>query len=305
MAPVTADLYQVLGVARDATAEVIRKAYRALAKKSHPDLNPGDAAAEGRFMSVQRAYDILSDTEKRRRYDSGEIDAEGNETARRYYREYANSTSDQPYQSTAGFEDFGDVFSDLFGRRAQAEGVHIRMPGADIRYTMGVSFVEAVNGAKKRVTMPDGKALDISVPAGVRDAQVLRLRGKGGPGHGGADAGDAYVEIHVMPHPTFRRVGNDIHLELPVGLHEAVLGAKIRVPTPTGEVAMTIPAGSNSGKTLRLRGKGIPGAADRKPGDQIVTLRVVLPDTPDPELKSFLENWATDHAYDPRTQAGG
>ena len=305
MADQATDLYKVLGVARDATPDVIRKAYRALAKKHHPDLNPGDKAAEETFKNIQTANDILSDPEKRRQYDAGEIDAQGNETPRRYYREYAaadDGADGSSYHSTAGFEDFGDIFSDLFRGRAGAGGDrgNIRFRGADVRYTMEVSFLEAVNGAKKRVTMPDGKSLDITVPAGQRDGNVLRLRGKGGQGMNGGEDGDAYVEIHVSAHPLFERRGDHIHLELPVALHEAVLGAKVRVPTATGAVTMTIPPGANSGDTLRLRGKGIPASGSRAAGDQIVTLRVVLPKKPDDELKSFLEEWSGKHAYDPR-----
>lgn len=305
------DLYDVLGVARTVSDDDLRKAYRALAKKHHPDLNPGDAKAEATFKSVQTAYDLLSDPEKRKRYDAGEIDADGNETARSYYREYAGTEGARPYQSSAGFEDISDLFSDLFGEgghgAAGARGArgNIRMRGGDVRYTMEVGFLEATNGAKKRITMPDGQTLDISVPVGLRDGQVLRLRGKGRPGIGGGEPGDAFVEIHVAPHPHFTRSGNDILLELPVALHEAVLGGKIRVPTTGGAVTMSIPAGSNSGDTLRLKGKGIPAAGGGAPGDQLVTLRVMLPDKPDPELAKFLAEWAKTNAYDPRRGLGG
>ena len=303
------DLYEVLGADKTVSAEELRKAYRALAKKYHPDLNPGDKAAEDRFKAVQSAYDLLSDPEKRKRYDAGEIDAEGNETARTYYREYASAGDEHPYNSSAGYEDFSDIFSDLFGRGGMGGGAgsgmgggrgNIRMRGGDVQYSMEVGFLEAVNGAKKRVTMPDGKTLDISIPAGLRDGQVLRLKGKGRPGIGGGEPGDAFVEIHVAGDSRFERSGNDILLELPIGLHEAVLGGKVRVPTTTGAVTMTIPAGSNNGSTLRLKGKGVPASGGKPPGDQLVTLRIVLPATPDDELKSFLEGWAKDHAYDPR-----
>jgi DnaJ-class molecular chaperone len=307
-----ADLYSVLGVARDATPEVIRKAYRALAKKHHPDLNPGDVAAEETFKNIQRANDILSDADKRRQYDAGEIDAEGNETPRKYYREYASAGGEQPYHSSAGFDDIGDIFADLFREQAASGGAqsqgNVRMRGPDLRYTMAVSFLEAVNGAKRRVTMPDGKSLDISIPAGQRDGQVLRLRGKGAAGFGGGETGDAYVEIHVAPHPLFVCRGNDIHIDLPVAVYEAVLGAKIRVPTATGPVTMTIPPESNTGTILRLRGKGLPvrpGSPGAKPGDQIVTLRVALPDPADDDLASFLTDWSKDHPYDPRAGIAG
>ena len=299
------DLYKTLGVEKGASADNIRKAYRALAKKYHPDLNPGDKDAEETFKKIQSANAILSDAEERKQYDAGEIDAQGNERQHGYYREYASDAGSHPYQSDAGFADFGDAFSDLFGARGRGgrpggEGGQFRMRGGDVRYTLGVSFEEAVLGAKKRVEMPDGKSLDIAIPPGQRDGQMLRLRGKGMPGHGGGPAGDALIEVHVAPHLTFHRDGNDIRCELSVALHEAVLGAKIPVPTVGGGVSMTIPAGSNSGDTLRLRGKGVPASGARPAGDQFVTLRVVLPEKPDDSLRDFMEGWAKDHAYDPR-----
>lgn len=303
------ELYGVLGVAKSATSDEIRKAYRALAKKYHPDLNPGDSEAEETFKKIQTAYGILSDEEKRRRYDAGEIDAQGNESQRGYYREYASADGSNPYHSSAGFDDFSDMFSDLFraGGPAGQGGnrANIRMRGGDVRYSMEISLLEAVNGAKKRVTMPDGKSLDITVPPGQRDGQMLRLRGQGMPGLGGGDAGDAYVEVRVAPHKIFHRRGNNIHLDLPIALNEALLGAKVRVPTAGGAVTMTIPVGSNSGDTLRLKGKGVAAGKGRAAGDQIVTLRVVLPENPDEELTSFVEGWAKDHLYDPRAAMEG
>lgn len=300
------ELYDVLGVKKTATQDEIKKAHRARAKKHHPDLNPGDKAAEETFKKVQAAYNVLSDEEKRRRYDAGEIDAQGNETQRHYYREYADANADHPYASSAGYDDLGDIFAEIF--RSQHHGgerAHIRMQGGDVRYRMDVSFLEAVNGAKKRITMPDGKTLDITIPPGHRDGQIMRLRGQGMPGIGGGEPGDAHVEVHVKPHPQFVRRDRDILVDLPVGLHEAVLGAKVRVPTVSGAVMMSIPPGSNSGDTLRLKGKGVDAHGKHPAGDQIVTLSVVLPEKPDKELRDFLEGWAKDHSYDPRTNAEG
>jgi DnaJ-class molecular chaperone len=312
------ELYEVLGVSRDASGDDIKKAYRKLAKKYHPDLNPGDKAAEETFKKLQAANNLLSDPEKRKQYDAGEIDAEGNETQQRYYRDYAGAGGEHPYQSSAGYEDISDIFSDLFREHARGgtqgrarseaqggDGAAFRMRGGDARYSIEVSFLEAVNGAKKRVTMPNGKVLDMSIPPGLHEGQVLRLRGQGMPGYGGGASGDAYVEVHITAHPEFRRHGNNIHTELPIGLHEAVLGAKVRVPTVTGAVTMTVPAGSNSGDTLRLRGKGVPAAAGRVAGDQVVTLRVQLPKQPDEDLKTFLAKWAKTHSYDPRAEKKG
>jgi DnaJ-class molecular chaperone len=304
---VAEELYRILGVNKEAAQADIRSAYLSLAKKHHPDLNPGDKASEETFRMVQAAYEILSNEKKRRQYDAGEIDAEGKGTPRQFYREYAAASGDHPYSSSAGFEDLGDIFSDLLRRQHQGgENVHFRMQGGDVHYRMEISFLEAVNGAKKRVTMPDGKTLDIKVPSGHRDGQMLRLRGKGMPGlGGGGGAGDAYVEIHVKPHRTFRRRDQDILVDLPVALNEAVLGAKVRVPTVQGSVTVAIPPGSNTGDTLRLKGKGVPASGKDKAGDQRVTLRIVLPKKVDAKLEAFLEDWAKDHGYDPRQGMGG
>jgi DnaJ-class molecular chaperone len=300
------DPYKVLGVARDASQDAIRKAYRKLAKELHPDLNPGNKEAEARFKEVGGAYDILGDPEKRGRYDRGEIDASGTERPPHgFYREHADAGGRHTYYSTAGFEDFDDVsdiFSDLFGRRGREGGQTIRMRGRDLAYRMEIDFLEAVNGAKKRVAMPDGNSLDIAIPAGVRDGQVLRLKGKGGPGIGGGPPGDALVEIAVRPHPMFERQGDDIVVELPIGIDEAVLGAKVEVPTVSGRVRVNVPKGASSGQTLRLKGKGVKTGAGRAAGDQLVRLRVVLPRQVDQELADFMKAWRERHAYDPRSE---
>jgi DnaJ-class molecular chaperone len=301
------DPYKVLGVAKDASQDAIRKAYRKLAKELHPDLNPGNKEAETRFKEVGAAYDILGDPDKRARYDRGEIDASGAERPPHgFYREHADAGGRHTYYSTAGFddmEDVSDIFADLFGRRAAGAGTRtVRMRGPDMQYRMEVEFLEAVNGAKKRVTMPDGNSLDLTIPPGVRDGQVLRLKGKGQPGIGGGPPGDALVEIAVRPHPLFERQGDDIVVELPIGIDEAVLGAKVEVPTVTGRVRVNVPKGASSGRTLRLKGKGVKATAGRPAGDQLVRLRVVLPRQIDPELADFMKRWRERHAYDPRAE---
>jgi len=299
------DLYSVLGVARTAKAEDIAKAYRKLAKKLHPDLNPGDKAAENKFKQITAAYDILGDADKRRRYDLGEIDASGQERPQqRYYREYAGGEDGARYRSTAGYEDLGgfsDLFGDLFGRGggARSGSQRFAMRGQDAQYRLEIGFLEAVNGAKKRITLPDGGTLDVTIPAGVEEGQVMRLKGKGMPGLGGADAGDALVEILVRPHPVFKREGDDILVEVPITFDEAVLGGKVEVPTITGNVSATVPAGTNTGKTLRLKGRGIK-RKNGKQGDELVKLTVVMPDRIDEELKTFAEEWRDKHRYDPR-----
>lgn len=300
---VSKDPYDVLGVSKNATQEEIRKAYRALAKKLHPDLNPGDTSAETRFKAVSTAYAILGDAEKRARFDRGEIDASGAERAeQRTYRHYADTDGAHHYRSASGQDDFADfdIFSRMFGQRRRG-GAEFRMRGGDARYNMTVDFLEAAKGATRRVTMPDGATLDVNIPAGVRDGQTLRLKGKGQPGVGGGEHGDALVQIAVSPHEAFERDGLDILLELPVSLDEAILGGEVEAPTIAGAVKMKIPKGANSGDTLRLRGRGIHAKGGKK-GDQLVRLKVVMPDRIDSELENFVREWVKSHAYDARAK---
>ena len=303
------DPYTILGVARDTSQDDIRKSYRRLAKKLHPDLNPGNREAEQQFKEVTAAYDILSDPEKRGRFDRGEIDASGAERPRqRYYRDFADAGhGPHRYTNDAGFADFTefteaegmeDILSELFRRGSRGEGAQFRGGGADVRYRLAIDFLDAVNGATRRLTLPDGAVLDVTIPPGTREGQVLRLRGKGRPGHGDAAAGDALVEVSILPHPYFSRQGDDIHLDLPVSLSEAVLGAKVQVPTPTGSVTMTLPKGANTGMKLRLKGKGVPRRGGGH-GDEYATLKVMLPPKPDPDLEAFVSKWQGG-AYNPR-----
>jgi DnaJ-class molecular chaperone len=293
--------YEVLGVKPDASADEIRKVYRKLAKQFHPDLNPGKPAAEARFKSISAAYDLLSDPEKRARYDRGEIDESGAERPRYSYRSHAEGPGGGKYRPE-GEMDLGDL-DDLFAafgsaRRGRGrEGLKLR--GGDRHYTLMVDLVEAATGAKKRLSLAPEEWLDVTIPAGLEDGQVLRLRGKGGPGLGGGPAGDALIEVHVAPHPLFRRDGDDIEVELPVSLAEAVLGARVTVPTVTGPVTMTIPKGSDTGAKLRLRGKGIQKKG--RAGDQYVNLKVVIGSSGDAELAKFVEEWSRHHHFDPRS----
>jgi DnaJ-class molecular chaperone len=299
-----ADPYETLGVKKDASQDAIQKAYRRLAKKLHPDLNPGNKQAEERFKEVSAAYDLLSDPEQRARFDRGEIDASGAERPRqRYYRDFADAGASSPYTSDAGFADFAgmdDILSEMFGRRGRA---NVRMRGPDAHYRLALDFLDAINGGKQQLTLPDGSVLDVAIPPGTRDGQVLRLRGKGRPGVGGGPAGDALIEIQVRPHRIFTRKGDDIHVELPISLSEAVLGGKIKVPTPSGEVTMTIPKWSNTGTILRLRGQGVPRPGGTR-GDEYVNLKVMLPDKPDPELEKFVAQWRPAAARNPREAMG-
>jgi DnaJ-class molecular chaperone len=307
-----ADPYSVLGVAKTASEDEIRKAFRKLAKKHHPDLNPGDKAAEAKFKEISQANDILSDPEKRRRFDAGEIDATGQEMPPRgFYRDQAGGPSGRKYRRAGGHEEFvdmGGIFSEMFGDRrgfgfgGGAEGVErgFDMGGLPVTYTLSVPFLVAARGGKQRVGLPDGRTLDIDVPEGTTDGTTLRLKGQGMPGANGKPAGDAYVEIRVQPHAFFEARDNDIHVEVPVTLREAVLGAKIKVPTVGGSVMLNVPAGSNTGTTLRLKGRGLLDRKSGQRGDQYVKLKVVLPDKPDDKLKAFLDSWEAGKAQDPR-----
>jgi DnaJ-class molecular chaperone len=301
--------YEVLGVKPDAGPDDIRKAYRKLAKELHPDLNPGKPEAEARFKTVTAAYDLLSDADKRARYDRGEIDESGAERPRYSYRPHAEGAQGWKYgpQGEMNAEDLDDILS-MFGglggmrgaRRGRgASGEPFAMPGGDHLYTLTVDFVEAAAGAKKRLSLAPDSWLDVTIPPGIETGQVLRLKGKGDPGIGGGRPGDAMIEVHVAPHPYFRRDGDNILVELPVSLAEAVLGGRVTVPTVTGPVSMTIPKGSDSGAQFRLRGKGIHRRGHPE-GDQVVTLKVVVGDSGDAELAAFLESWAQKHHSDPR-----
>ena len=298
------DPYQILGVAKDAPQDAIRKAYRKLAKELHPDLNPGNKDAEQRFKDVSAAYSLLSDEEKRARFDRGEIDASGAERPEQhYYRQYAEADPSGRYRSSAGmgdFEDMSDLFADLFGSRGGRGGPRgtMQAKGRDLRYQLHIEFLDAVNGATRRITLPDESALNLTIPAGTRDGAVLRLKGKGYPGFNGGPAGDALIEIAVKPHPLFALDGDDIVVAVPITIDEAVLGGKIEVPTITGRVAMTVPKGANTGDTLRLKGKGVKTKTGA--GDQRVVLEVVMPPKIDAGLEAFMEKWREENSYDPR-----
>jgi DnaJ-class molecular chaperone len=283
---VPADPYQTLGVEKNASQEEIQKAYRQLAKKHHPDLNPGNKQAEEKFKEVSAAYDLLGDADKRARFDRGEIDEQGTERPRqRFYRDFADDS--HAYANDAGFADFAgaeDIFSQFFNREGRA---NIRMRGSDVRYSLPLDFLDAINGGKRQIALPDGSTLDVTIPPGTRDGQILRLRGKGRPGVNGGPAGDALIEIEVLPHRVFTLKGDDIHAELPISLREAVLGGKVKAPTPSGSVTVTVPKWSNTGTVLRLKGKGAP-RPDGSKGDEFLTLKVMLPEKPDVELEKFV-----------------
>ncbi|HJT07282.1 MAG TPA: DnaJ C-terminal domain-containing protein [Stellaceae bacterium] len=286
------DPYVVLGVARDASEGDIKRAYRRLAKKLHPDLSPGNRANEQQFKEVTAAYDLLSDPGKRARFDRGEIDAAGGDKGTGF-----RADSAQAYRrATGGNFSFEEIIAELLGRGRDAGSAGGGAePASRPAQSLRLGFVEAALGGKRRITLAGGREVEVTVPAGIDTGQTLRLRR--GRLRGWASE-EILLEIAVEPHPHFRRKGNDIHVELPVTLTEAVLGATVPVPTLRGNAAVKVPRGSNSGSTLRLKGRGI--AAEGKTGDQYIKLRVVLPDPPDPELTAFIERWGATHRYEVR-----
>jgi len=300
------DPYEILGVKRDASADEIRSAYRKLAKLHHPDLNPGKKEAEERFKAVSAAYGLLSDAERKGRFDRGEIDASGQERPadRQFYRDFGDAPGGRKYSASAQFDpdDLAGIFEQAFRQRGgpSADSMHnFNMRGADAHYRLNASFMDAANGAKRRLTLPDGQTLEVNIPEGLQSGQILRLAGKGMPGYGDGGPGDALIEVTVEPHAFFKRDGRNVSLELPVTLSEAVLGTKVEVPTIKGPVHLTIPARSTSGTKLRLKGRGIKG------GDQHVELKVALPTNEEMELESFLKTWEPKHPFDPRKHMGG
>ncbi|WP_294136779.1 J domain-containing protein [Sphingobium sp.] len=289
-----ADPYSTLGVARGATDAEIKSAYRKLAKELHPDKNRDNPKAAEKFSAATNAYDLLSDKDKRARFDRGEIDADGNPTAPFGFGGGGGGGGfrGQPGGFETGGADFGDIFEGLFGgagRRAGGGfGRQAPLPrGANVAYRLAVQFADAAILAPQRITLQDGKTIDLKLPAGVENGTQMRLSGKGQQGPGGA--GDAIVTIDLRPHPFFTRDGDNVRLDLPITLDEAVRGGKVKVPTVDGPVMLGVPAGTASGKTLRLRGKGFTGK-DGTRGDQLVTLMVDVP-ADDPAIQALVENW--------------
>jgi DnaJ-class molecular chaperone len=316
--------YDVLGVPKTASEAEIKKAFRSLAKKHHPDTHAGDAGAKKRFQEISSAYDIVGDKEKRGKFDRGEIDESGNPrgfdpraggfeghpfaggAAGQNPRDFHFTWTNQDGETAEGFR-AEDIFSDLLGGLGGRGGGRRRQQsrkGEDFAIDTTISFDESIQGGTRRVTLPDGREVDVRIPAGVRDGQQIRLKGQGGPGGSGGPAGDVLLSISVAPHPWATRDGNDLKMDLPITLKEAVLGGKVTVATLTGPVVLNVPANSNTGTVLRLKGKGVPGKASsgggENAGNLYVRLVVTLPEKPDNALRDFASSWQTD--YDPRAK---
>jgi DnaJ-class molecular chaperone len=300
------DPYDILGVDRKASDAEIKIAFKQLARKYHPDLHPDDKKSEAMFKDVASAHDILKDKEKRRRFDAGEIDATGAEQPQyQYYKDYAGADPSRSHAAQDGFannEELEEFLAKAFGAN-RADGAHaFRARGQDLRYVLPVPFIDAAQGAINTVNLPDGKTLKVTIPEGAEDQQMLRLKGQGRPGFDGGVPGDAYVELHVEPHPYFKRKDDNIHLEVPVDLQEAVLGAQIEVPTISGTIKVKVPKNSNTGTTLRLKEKGIRNRKSKHKGHQYISLKVVLPQNDEPKLTEFLKKWQPNSTQHPRNE---
>ena len=291
------DPYLELGVSRGASADDVRKAFHKLAKKHHPDVNPGDKVSEEKFKRASSAFDLLGDPEKRKKFDAGEIDADGREAARAYSQSPFGDQSGG-FRS-AGFEgvDLNDILGDMFGGRGPGRGGGFGSRGADMRARLDIDLEEAIAGCKKRIPFADGRTLDITIPKGVVEGQALRLKGQGGAGRAGP--GDALIEIGIRPHPVYRREGDHLIMDLPISVPDAVLGGKVQADTPDGPVTLNVPKGSNSGAILRLKGRGLSDGQGRR-GDLLARLAITLPEGPDPELEAVAEIWRRDRPYTPR-----
>lgn len=303
------NLYNILGVKKMASQADVKKAYRALAKELHPDLNKDDKKITDKFKQVSAAYSILGDEEQRGKYDRGEIDENGNDKAPSFGPGFGSGGFRGRSAADFDTEEAESVFSEFFrftgggkGRGKNPYQNTARSRGLDISYEVTIGFEESITGGTRRVTLNDNRNVDIKIPPGIKNGQVIRLSGQGGPGLSGAPKGDALVEIRVAKHPYYRREGNDIHLELPISFDEAILGGDIQVPTPRGKLTVRIPRNASSGKRLRLKGKGVE--AKNGTGNMYVALKIMGPSTRDPELEKAIKSWGGGNGQALRKKAG-
>ena len=333
------DPYEVLGVSKSASAPDIKSAFRKLAKKLHPDANKHDKNAASKFAELNAAYEIVGDKDKRKAFDNGEIDAEGKPRFQGFegfgagagpgagfgregnFETYTwgpeGARRGGAHAGAGGYGGFEDILKEAFGGRAGG-GRRARPggpggfqfetddfnggQGADIQAALTITLPEAAKGVKKRVELPNGKEVEVKIPSGLAEGQQIRLKGQGQPGLGNGKAGDLLISVSVAPDPVFERDGNDLRLDLPITLYEAVLGGKVRVPTLDGAVELTLPPGTNSGRTFRLKGKGFPAKSGS--GDLMATVRIMLPDGQDPDLEALMQTWRETKPYDPRKGMG-
>lgn len=312
------DPYTELGLPRSASADEVRKAFRKLAKQYHPDANPGNDAAEERFKRISAAFDILGDPAKRDRFDKGQIDAEGRET---YGGFGGGRGGGSPFGAGGGprgqgfgggasaqFEDvdLSDILGGMFGGGAGQRrggfgfgGFDAGPPprGGDVRAKLEIDLEDVILGGKRRLSLGDGRTIEVTVPKGAADGQTLRLKGQGQGGRGGP--GDALIELAIRPHPIYRREGDALVMDVPVSVPDAVLGGKVAAPTPDGPVSLSVPQGANSGQTLRLKGRGMPDGKGKR-GDLLARLVITLPDEPDAALTAFAEDWRENRPYKPK-----
>jgi len=295
------DPYTVLGVSKSASEAEIKKAFRKLAKQYHPDQNRDNPKAQEKFSEVNQAYEILGDKTKRGQFDRGEIDAEGKEKFRGFEGFGGGGAGRQGGFGGGGFRQehvdessFADIINEMFGGAGRGQAGTKRRSAAragdDVVANATLTLEEIVKGQKIRVALPVGKTVDVTVPNGVENGQQIRLKGQGMPGAGGGRNGDALITVTIRPHSLFKPDGTDLRLDLPVTLDEAVLGAKVRVPTLEGAVALSIPPMSSGGRVMRLKGKGLPDKAGKR-GDILATLKITLPEEPDADLDAVMEKW--------------
>src|SRR4051794_9989196 len=328
------DPYEVLGVSKGASQEDIKKAYRKLAKKLHPDANKKDPKAATKFAELNGAYEIVGDESKRKAFDRGEIDAEGKQRFQGFegfggrpgagpfggregnFESFTwgpdgiRRTGARGGGGPSGGQGFEDILSSMLGGRArggrgaafEAEDIGSALRGQDVPATAVITLNEAAHGGTRRLELPIGKEVEFKIPAGIADGQQIRLRGQGMPSPGGGPPGDVLITISIAPHPLFKVDGQNLRLELPVTLYEAVLGAKVRVPTLDGAVQLSIPPNTSSGRAFRLKGKGLPGKSGA--GDLYATVKIMLPDGKDAELEELMRKWRDEKPYDPRTDLG-
>jgi DnaJ-class molecular chaperone len=310
------DYYEALGLSRGASSDEIKKAYRKLARKYHPDMNPGDPSAEDKFKAISEAYEVLTDPEKKKMYDQfGDAafspgGGPGGGPGTRTWTWQSGQTPFEGFDSFGGgtsdqYGSFSDIFSELFGARHSTT----RRPraGEDLSYTMEIDFMEAVGGVTKAITLrtqTGTEHLTVTIPAGVNEGSRVRLKGKGGPGTAGGPSGDLYIITKLRPHPFFTRVEDDIYVDIPVTITEAALGAQVNIPTVDGPTRLTVPEGTQGGQRLRLRGKGVPHLKGAGRGDMYAVIKIVVPKKISDSSKKLLRDFDGQNPFNPRAELG-